>query len=166
MTEQPHTEFAMAAVDFAGLFNQVFEQEHVSGFRVQLTKPDGPSTGGGIQALQHITLIHPGEEQTIVIGGCNNVEKRAELRHYDLVEQQFHKRFHGDFPIERNEFNRLQEKLADFFKNQLIQVSLAKQRTADPIPPTSKSSKGMIVGIVISLVVLAVVVLVMFTLKD
>jgi hypothetical protein len=54
------TQIAMQALDFASVFNVVIGPERLAGspgYRVEMSAPDGPSTGGGKQALQHVKLV-------------------------------------------------------------------------------------------------------------
>lgn len=142
MTEPKQTEFAMAAVDFAGLFNSYFEPVEVAGYRVKLTAPEGPSTGGGVQARQHITLVDEAGGRTIVMGGCNSNEKKAELRVYDHVAKRFAERYDGlSFPVQRGQFDDLRQKLAQFFQGQGYSVASA-QAPATPAATTAKPGGG------------------------
>jgi len=126
MEEEPRTQFAMAAVDFAGLFNQTFGESVAPGVQLQLTAPEGQSTGGGVQALQHITLVHQTEGIKLVIGSANNFERSAELRSHGRVNQQFKERYPGKaFPLGEQIYNQLVEKLSNFFKSQTMGVSVS-----------------------------------------
>ena len=65
-----YTQVAAKQLSLAELFEERF-QAGLQGplhFRVELSAPDGPSTGGGKQALQHIKLVAPDGSGTIVIG--------------------------------------------------------------------------------------------------
>ena len=127
MEEEPRTQFAMAAVDFAGLFNQAFGESVAPGVKVQLTAPQGQSTGGGVQALQHVTLIHQSEDIALVVGSANNFELTAEVRSFGRVNQQFKERYPGKaFPVGEQVYNQLIEKLSNFFKSQSIAVSVSE----------------------------------------
>ncbi len=157
MTEPKQTEFAMAAVDFAGLFNSYFEPVEVAGYRVKLTAPEGPSTGGGVQARQHITLVDEAGGRTIVMGGCNSNEKKAELRVYDHVAKRFAERYDGlSFPVQRGQFDDLRQKLAQFFQGQGYSVASA-QAPATPASTTAKPGGGGAgIWIAITLLLLAI----------
>ena len=76
MTVPKHTQFAMKALDMAEMFRIRVGTVPVQGsvpFRVELGTPDGPSTGGGRQALQAIKLIPEGAGGTLVAGHANKV---------------------------------------------------------------------------------------------
>ena len=68
-----YTQVAAQALSLAELFEARFAQG-VAGpvpFRIELAAPDGPSTAGGKQALQHIKLVPLGGGPTIVIGSAS-----------------------------------------------------------------------------------------------
>src|SRR3569832_544392 len=55
MTEPVHTQFAMKAIDLASVFKAVVGAEPVAStsgpsFQIELSAPEGPSTGGGAHA--------------------------------------------------------------------------------------------------------------------
>ena len=58
-----------------------------------MTAPEA-STGGGVQALQHIRLVRVGAQgPTYVIGNANRILRVAELRTLDYVDQVSLERF-------------------------------------------------------------------------
>lgn len=132
MTDDPRTQFALAAVDFAKLFNDTFGGVNLGGYTPKLTAPEGQSTGGGVQALQHITLDNPAEGKTIVVGSCDNVTKQAELRVYDHAASRFSQRFNTAFPVGKPEYDDLHNRFKDFLEMQAIRVSLARPPVGKP----------------------------------
>lgn len=152
MPDDPRTQFALAAVDFAKLFNDTFGSLNLSGFTPKLTAPSSQSTGGGVQALQHITLDNDAKGKTIVVGSCDNVTKQAELRVYDHVASSFAQRFDGVvFPVGKAEFDQLHTRFKDFLEMQAIRVSLARPPVAQPqaAAPKGKSSVGLWIAIAV-----------------
>ena len=165
MTTESRTSFAMAAMDFAGMFNAFFSEKSIAGFVPELTSPEGQSTGGGKQARQHITLNSMTDDKSLVMGYCNNVEKKAELRSFDYVADQYKKRYQGEtFPVGRKAYDGLLQHLKNFFSSQSLAVSVAADRPARAAAPapaakTGKSSTGLIIGVAVGvLVVVAVLV--------
>lgn len=153
MTEDKRTEFAMAAVDLASVFNTALADAGVAGYSLQLTAPEGQSTGGGIQALQHVTLVHDAGRASIVVGHCNNVEKKTELRTHDQVSGQFQQRFpDAAFPVERGQYQALMQRIEEFFRNQSFEVTTARPKAA-PRPQAAAPSEGGSPGVLIALVV-------------
>jgi hypothetical protein len=147
MTEDPRTQFALAAVDFAKLFNETFGSVNLSGYTPRLTAPEGQSTGGGVQSLQHITLESPAGGKTVVVGSCDNVTKQAELRVYDHVAGSFAQRFDGMvFPVGKPEYDDLHNRFKEFLEMQAIRVGLARPpvaRAPAPAAPKGKSSAAL-----------------------
>ena len=158
MTEDPRTQFALAAVDFAKLFGDTFGTVNISGYTPKLTAPEAQSTGGGVQALQHLTLDNDAEGKTIVVGSCDNVTKQAELRVYDHVAGSFARRYDGlAFPVGKAEFDQLQTRFKDFLEMQAIRVGLARPPVAQPraaAAPQGKSSATL--WILIAVLALAI----------
>ncbi len=143
MTDDPRTQFALAAVDFAKLFNDTFGSVNLSGYTPRLTSPEGQSTGGGVQSLQHITLENPAEGKTVVVGSCDNVTKQAELRVYDHVAGTFAQRFDGTaFPVGKPEYDDLHNRFKEFLKMQAIRVGLARPPVAQATAPAARKGKS------------------------
>ncbi len=82
MPEYKYTQVAQKAVSLAELFAARFERklEGPVCFRVELSAPEGPSTAGGKQALQHIKLLPEGGGLAVVIGSANTTRMTAEIR--------------------------------------------------------------------------------------
>src|SRR4051812_8683003 len=99
MAEQKRTQFAMKALGFAELFNIKIGDQKVTGttvYRVEMSAPDGPSTGGGKQAVQHLKLVPEVEgDAVIVAGSANQLEKSAEIRTYEYLADLHAQRFKG-----------------------------------------------------------------------
>src|ERR687885_469069 len=98
MSEARHTKFAGQAVTLAEIFNMGFAARRLSGppvYTVELSAPDGPSTAGGKQALQHLKLVPEGGGATLLIGPLNLVEQQAELRTFGHVDELHRQRFKG-----------------------------------------------------------------------
>jgi len=141
------------------LFNSYFADKSFEGYKVELTAPEGQSTGGGVQARQHITLVSPDDGHTVVVGACNNVEKSAELRTYDHVANRFSQRHSGAaFPVDSGHFSVLRQNLTDFFTSQSFAVTTSAAPAAAaraPAAQTGKSSSGLIILVVVLLLLIA-----------
>ena len=135
MASDTRTKFAMAAVDFASLFNQTFS-ETIEGHSLRLTAPEGQSTGGGVQAMQHITL-NLSNGNTIVLGSINTVARQAELRAYPQLFHQYSERFDSQsLPLSKQNHDILIEKFGTFFNSQSYQLNLA-----EAVPPSSPAQQ-------------------------
>jgi hypothetical protein len=77
------------------------------GYVPSLTAPEGPSTGGGVQSLQHLRLTAPGGEHAdIVAGTANQVAGTAELRSFEYVDMVFRGRFRKPVPIDPSAYRQ------------------------------------------------------------
>lgn len=134
MTGGPkYTEFAQQAVSLADLFQSAFAKRVGSTvlYKVALATPDGPSTGGGKQSTQHLTLTPDNGAAKLVIGAADTVKTSAELRSYAFVAAQHAARFQGAlYPLEKEIYDDLLKKLVGFFELQQYQVTVS-QPTAD-----------------------------------
>jgi hypothetical protein len=129
MAEQfRHTMFASKALGLAETFKLVLGERKLEGdktFVAELAAPDGPSTAGGKQALQHVSLIPEGGGPTLVLGSANPVEHRAELRTYRYVAQMHSQRWKGaPPPFDRAAYDDLLEVIQDFFARRGFTVTL------------------------------------------
>src|SRR5208283_1353263 len=79
---------AIQASDLAAAMNEALRKIRIApgDYAPELMSPQGPSTAGGVQAMQHLRLV-PGQagKPTIVVGYANHAEGKAELRTYDYV---------------------------------------------------------------------------------
>jgi len=137
-----HTQFAMKALDMAEMFRirvgTVPVQASVP-YRVELGTPDGPSTGGGKQALQAIKLIPEGAGATLVAGHANKAGGKAELRTFDCLAQQHAQRFKGAaLPIPKESYDALFVRLEKFFAEQGLAVERL-EADAVQVPQASAS---------------------------
>jgi hypothetical protein len=110
---------AIQATDLASAFNSAMQRVRIvpGDYVAELTEPAGPSTAGGIQALQHIRLV-PGQpgHPTLVVGQANHAEERAELRTYEHLDAVHQQRFRRPLAIDRKqyeEFLRLAKQILD-----------------------------------------------------
>ena len=123
-----HTMFATQALGLAAMF-KVLVSKHKLGtspaYVPELASPDGESTQGGKQALQHVSLMPEGGGPTIVIGSANTVDKRVELRTFRYLTQQYRQRFKGAaLPFDKKAYGELVDKMQEFFRSQTFEVTL------------------------------------------
>jgi translation initiation factor IF-2 len=160
-----YTQVAAKAVSLAELFEARFEQglDGPVRFRVELSAPDGPSTAGGKQAMQHIKLIPPDGAATIVIGSANTTRQMAEIRTFEHVAELYAQRYHGArIPVEVLRYRELSQGLEAFFKAMRLTVTFAELERAPGTPPFKLAepgggNRGLIIGlgVTIALLVLA-----------
>lgn len=153
MTQQPATMFAGQAIGLAEMFPFAVGKRLLEGpitYRAELSAPDGPSTAGGKQPLQHVTLVAvpEGSAATLLIGTVNVVEKHAELRTFQHVDGVHRQRFKGaPFAADLARYDALLETIRAFLVEQRYQVNLIATAPAPtpsgahaPLSPPSRSN--------------------------
>jgi hypothetical protein len=135
-------------------------------FAVELSAPDGPSTGGGKQALQHIKLIPDGGGLAVVIGSADTALSVAEVRTFEHVATLYAQRFHGaPLPVDPTRYAELSRTLVQFFGSLGMKVSVVPLTAApqvggaqalSPAAPPRRSG-GALLWIVAVVVAVAVV---------
>jgi hypothetical protein len=129
VSDYKYTQVAAKAVSLAELFAARFERglEGPVRFRVELSAPDGPSTAGGKQALQHIKLIPAGGGLAVVIGSANTTRMTAEIRTFEHVAELYAQRFRGaKIPIDVTRYYEMGQALATFFRAMRMSVTFAE----------------------------------------
>jgi len=170
---QKYTIVAAKAVSLAELFAAHFEKglDGPVHFRVELSAPDGPSTAGGKQALQHMKLIPDGGGMAVVIGSADTTRGVAEVRTYEHVASLYAQRFRGaPIPVDVTRYYELGQGLATFFRAMNMQVTFADLGgvvSASPVRASSATSSGgrawmVIVGVGVGLAILAAAYAVIF----
>jgi translation initiation factor IF-2 len=158
--QSKYTQVAAQAVSLAELFDARFEQglDGPVRCRVEMSAPDGPSTAGGKQALQHIKLVPADGSPAIVIGSANTIRRTAEIRTFDHVAAAFAQRFKGArVPLDVNRYQELSQNLAIFFRAMKMETTFADARSAGlSVPPAAGGGRGyaalfMILGAVVGL---------------
>jgi hypothetical protein len=127
MAEMKRTQFAMKALSLSEMFQAVVGIKPLEGavkYRVELAAPEGPSTGGGTQAVQHINLIPENGGPTVVAGSANQKDKSGLIRTYDRLVEQHARRFKGTpFTIEQPTYDQLAARIQKFLANQGFQIT-------------------------------------------
>jgi hypothetical protein len=149
------TQFAMKALDLSEIFKSVVGAEPVLGadgdaFTVELSAPDGPSTGGGKQSVQHIKLVRTG--LTIVVGSADQVDRSVELRSFEYVSQLHAQRYKGAaLPVDRASYDAYVKRARTFFSSQQLSVVLkdAAPQQESPAKGGGSSSMGLIIGAIL-----------------
>jgi hypothetical protein len=159
---QLQTKVALQVSELAEQFRKV-----LGGVRVQpgdyspeLMAPEGPSTGNGAQALQHVRLV-PGQPglPTIVAGHANRFVRSAELRTYAHVDRNHRERFGTPLPLDREQYDRFLEMAKNFFDGAQLETTIADPPA--PVvpsiaPPSPLRRRGLAIGLVVG--ILAVIV--------
>jgi hypothetical protein len=159
------TRFAVRALDFAETFNAGLGALSLQpgAYQPQLTAPDGPSTGGGVQAVQHVRLIAARQGfPSILVGSANQRIGTAELRSYEYIDAVHRQRWKRPVPLDRNDYEDFLHAAKNFFESNQLLVTIAGPsgalaRPADteaPAPAGAASgSSAIITGVVGGLVI-------------
>lgn len=111
------TQFSVKANELAESFRTTVGQLRVGpyAYTPDLTAPEGPSTGGGVQALQHLRLLPPKPNMpTLVVGHVNQRERAAELRTFDHVDAICRERFKQGAPFDSAHYEQLVQSMQSF----------------------------------------------------
>ena len=120
MEDGKFTMFAGKAVALAEVFKFTLGKEVFVGpsvCRLELSAPAEESTDGGRLAVQHVSIVPENGGPTTVIATAYQVERRAELRPYEVVADGYKKRFRtGGFPVSPGQFDEMTRRLKEFFE--------------------------------------------------
>lgn len=111
--EALRTRLAKKFVSLADDVNEEFKEFTIGAgaWGVELTAPQGMSTGGGKQALQHLRMRARRPGYSVLVGGTvNQVEKIAELRDYRHMCMMHEVRFKKRLEITENEWEQFLRK--------------------------------------------------------
>ena len=127
--EALRTRVANQAASLAETVGEGFEEFHMGAgdYVVELSVPEGPSTGGGAQARQSIRLVPRRKGYAIVVAGTvDPVTSTAELRTFEHVAVLHEVRFRQPLEISGEEYE-------DFLAKADVVLNLARV-TAKRVP--------------------------------
>ncbi len=151
------TQFSLKALDLAQTFRSAVGTLAIGPYHAELTAPDGPSTGGGVQAVQHVRLCADDGRPALVVGSCNQRDNTAELRSFDQMDAIHRQRFKRPLDVDQVAYGRFVEKAKAFLEALGMKVSV------QVAPPTARSAGGGLIAgyllgaLVVGLLVAAVV---------
>jgi len=159
MADPKHTAFAMQALGFAELFNIKVGAEQVEGHRVELSAPEGQSTGGGKQSLQHVKLV-AGDGSVLVAGSASQVDKTAEIRTYEYLADLHAQRYKGArLPLDRAAYQALIGRMQTFFAEQGLRVVMLDAPRPITGPTARMPKPGLSPAAVVAVFVVVVAVI-------
>jgi hypothetical protein len=158
------TRFAVRALDFAETFNAGLGALSLqpAAYQPQLTTPDGPSTGGGVQAVQHVRLVAARQGfPSILVGSANQRSGTAELRSFEYVEAVHRQRWKRPVPLDRNDYEDFLHAAKNFFEGNQLLVTIAgpsaalarRAQAEDDRAPASGGGASIVIGVVAGLVI-------------
>jgi hypothetical protein len=130
------TQFATEAVNLSEIFRLLIGSTPVRGpvtFHVEMSAPEGPSTGGGVQSVQHLKLLPNDGGTTLVCGWADQKAETCELRTLDCLDAQHHERFKKSqlaappapsARLDRLHYGQLVERLRSFFAERDFRVTI------------------------------------------
>jgi|SRR5579871_4021465 len=151
---QLRTQFSMKALDLAQMFRVSIGTAAVGAYHAELTAPDGPSTGGGIQAVQHVRLVADDGRPALVVGSCNQKDQTAELRTWDHVDAVHRQRFKRPVDLDRIAYSRFLDKTKGFLEALGMKVALSATRlTPAATPSVARAGSGLFAGFLLGALV-------------
>jgi hypothetical protein len=102
------TVHAIKASDLAAASNEALKKVRIApgDYGPELTEPQGPSTSGGVQAMQHLRLVSSDPSRpTLVVGNANHTAATAELRTYDYLDSVHRERFGKPLELDRAQYD-------------------------------------------------------------
>ena len=159
------TRFAVRAIDFAETFNAGLGAMSIQpgAYRPQLTAPEGPSTGGGVQAVQHVRLVAARQGfPSILVGSANQRFGTAELRSYEYIDAVHRERWRRPVPLDRGDYEDFLDAAKNFFEaNQLVVTiagpadALARSAQGDANAGAASGRSVIAIGVVTGLLIAA-----------
>ena len=158
------TYHALQASELAAAVNEALKKFRLAPgeYAAELTEPEGPSTGGGLQAMQHMRLVprlagHP----TLLVGHANQADKQAELRNYEHLDTVHRQRFKRPLALDRTQYDdfvTLAKGLLEALHFRTVVVGPpADLREEQPAHPAGGGPRGAVVGGVIVAIALVAV---------
>lgn len=169
--EALRTRVANQAASLAETVTEGFDDFHMGAgdYVVELATPEGPSTGGGAQARQHLRLVPRRKGYAIVVAGTvDPVTSTAELRTFEHVAVLHELRFRQPLEISGEEYD-------DFLAKADVVLNLARIRArrtppspellAQRAPPRASTMQWLLVFVVVAVLAAIVVYRVAIALK-
>lgn len=157
------TMMAGTAMGVSAAFNGGFKRPF-AGWSAELAEPVGPSTGGGKQALQPITIIS-GAGERLTIGRVDPVRRAVTLRSYTTVSGMHGQRYNRAFPVSQADWDKFINTVTVFFK--AMDFGVTEERYVPNVPVRSKSTDGdrslLVIMLVLALTAIAILVWVLIT---
>jgi len=163
------TQFSVQATDLAESFRSTVGRLRVGpyAYAPDMTAPEGPSTGGGVQAMQHLRLVPPQTNMpTLVVGHVNPRERVAQLRTLEHVDAICRERFKLGAPLDAAQYQTFLQSAQGFLAacgmrvtfetppSDLLEKAAGAANAPSMAPP--KSNSGVVVGVLGALLLLAI----------
>src|SRR5512137_2481558 len=100
------------------------------GWSAEAAEPIGPSTGGGKQGLQHLSLVSP-QGARLAIGTIDWSQNRCTLRSHAAVDSMHRQRLHQPFPVSSAAYQGFVDRVVKLLSSVDITVTMV---AAEPQP--------------------------------
>jgi hypothetical protein len=142
--EALRTRLARKFTTLADEVTECFNDFHIGGgdYVVELLAPEGQTTGGGKQALQHLRLRPRREGYSVILAGSvNPIEKHAELRTFEHACLTHEIRFGKPVEITTGEWEQLLRKA-----EVVLQLANIETARVGPSPDLLRESRRTRLG--------------------
>jgi len=139
------TSFSNKAAMIADLIKATFSRRSYgrAPYRLRIDEPDGPSTGGGRQARQPISLVTTLESAPAVVCGWVDVAKKeSQLRSYGVVAKRHKNRYGADLDITEEEYEAFLNELVDTLFYGGIKILVQVPDEPDPHQQQAQAGGG------------------------
>jgi hypothetical protein len=143
--EQLRTRLARKFTTLADVVTEGFDEFSIGAgwWVVELTAPEGMSTGGGKQVLQHLRLRPTRQGHAVLVGGVvNAVTKTAELRDHTHMDMIYRARFGRPLEITAAEWEQFLRKAEVVLHQEQIRTA----RVAAPRDIRMLAQRGGVLG--------------------
>lgn len=127
------TMMAGTALGVSEAFNAGFARAF-PGWRAELSEPVGPSTGGGKQALQPISIESQAGER-LAIGRVDPVRRSVALRSYQAVSTVHSQRYGRSLPVSAEDYSKFINQISTFFRAMQFGVTEERYVASRSTPP-------------------------------
>ncbi|MEZ4441872.1 MAG: hypothetical protein R3B72_22415 [Polyangiaceae bacterium] len=138
------THVAGAAMNMSSVFSASFKRA-VPGWAAELKEPAGPSTGGGAQSQQPLTLVAQ-NGQRLAIGRVDAARRTVNIRTHAVVSRLCEQRFNRPFAVSDADYQRFIDLAGQLFRTYGFQVThetvLAAAETSRPVPSYRPPAQG------------------------
>jgi hypothetical protein len=162
------TQFSIQASTLADSYRSTVGRLRVGphDYAPDMTAPDGQSTGGGVQALQHLRLVPTqGNLPTLLVGHANQRDGAAELRTWEHVDAICRERFKQRAPLDPAQYQQFLQSAEGFLAACGLRVSFAptpdemvvRRTDRDETPAPRRSlTLGVVTVVLLSMVAAAI----------
>jgi hypothetical protein len=135
------TQFSIQASTLADSYRDTVGRLRVGphGYAPDMTAPEGPSTGGGVQAMQHLRLVPPDASlPTILVGNANQRDGAAELKTWEHVDAIYRGRFKQGAPLDPAAYQEFLQSAQGFLAACGLRVTVAPTPDEMRLPPAAE----------------------------